>query len=201
MTTVNKTDRKTVKRLVKILESDHKNLPLSDAALSEIKNNLMKEYSVEIVDAAIYTFTHAIFYKNSIVKNTHKHSITGEKTQLISPEEKKEIKEELDFIKNEAYKIVKQLRKEKIKTPLSSKAIFELQRRLIVVDGFKPKIAKKAIYSFTNSISYQASILKDSNTHFFDLDGNVSQEMITDAHIETAKRKYSHFNSIHNPRK
>lgn len=200
MTTVNKTDRKTVKRLVNILKFDHQNLPLSDNALAEIKNNLAKEYTDEIADAVIYTFTHAIFYKNSIVKNTHKHSMCGKQTQLISAEEKAEVEDELEFIKNEAYKIVQQLRKEKIKTPLSTQALRELQFRLIMTDGYEPKIAKKAIYSFTNSISYQASILKESNTHFFDLKGNITQEAINDDHIESAKRKYSHFNRIHNPR-
>ena len=188
----------TSKRLVNIIKLDHPKFPLSDKALAEIKCDLENEYSKQIATSTINTLTNAIFYKNSILNSEFKYSKKGVPSQLIKPHEKEMVAIEMAFVKNEAYKIVKNFRRLKIKTPLSCPALNELQKKLINQDGIKPRIAKKAIYSFVNSISYQKTIIKASNTHFFDLEGNPTSEVITVEHVGQAKSKYSHFNRVYN---
>lgn len=197
--TPNISEKETVKRLVAILKAEHPNLPLADDAILEIKSELAHEYDNDVSESVIYTFTNAVFYKNSIVKGKYKYSKDGQPTSIISEDEKSATITELERVKNEAYKIVKELRSRKIKTPLSPYALNGLERNLIIRENIEPAVAKKAIYSFKNSISYQKSIMKQSNKFFYDLNGNITDTVISDDLRKNAKEKWSRFNSIHNP--
>ena len=196
----NKSDREKIKFIITALKEDYPNLPLTNEALADIKSELVAKYDEDIAVSVIYTFTHAIFYKNSIVKSAHKHTINGVPSQLISDAEKSIHADELKYIKNEAHKIAKNLRSKKIKTPLTADALHELECNLIEQDEVDAKIAKKAIYSFINGISYQRSIIKASNKFFFDLKGNETLLAITQQMKDDAKEKWIRFNHVHNPR-
>ena len=188
----------TVKILVSKIKLDHPKLPLTDAALEEIKAHLSAEYNADIAASAVDIFVNTIFYKNSAIKSKRKFSINGHAAGKVHESTKIMLTQELDHIKNEAHKIVKKLRAQKIKTPLSMQALHMLEQRLIITENVAPKIVKKVIYSFMNSISYQRSIMKKSNKYFFDLDGVLSPILITAEQKNAAHLKWTRSNMIYN---